>query len=164
MLWPPGALAPHRFPSLTTVCSASGPDPGRSSDSEVLAVEQLVFADPVGSRDAVRQRARTVRVGCVGLGRTTGRAPRWRLLVRRAYGFHSATVALALVMLACGPHQPHPAPRTPGRPGSPVTHIHVRRALKTAQADQRDRRACGRLPAAPSTRHHRSPADAQPSM
>jgi hypothetical protein len=26
-----------------------------------------------------------------------------RLLVRRAYGFHSATAALALVMLACGP-------------------------------------------------------------
>ena len=26
-----------------------------------------------------------------------------RLLIRRAYGFHSAAAALALVMLACGP-------------------------------------------------------------
>ena len=26
-----------------------------------------------------------------------------KLLVRRAYGFHSATAALALVHLACGP-------------------------------------------------------------
>ena len=26
-----------------------------------------------------------------------------RLIIRRGYGFHSATAALALVMLACGP-------------------------------------------------------------
>ena len=43
-------------------------------------------------------------------GATTKRAPvetvpftALRLSIRRGYGFHSATAALALVMLACGP-------------------------------------------------------------
>lgn len=30
---------------------------------------------------------------------------RVRLIVRRAFGFHSASAALALVMLSCGPIQ-----------------------------------------------------------
>ena len=55
-----GALAADRFPMVTTVCSPSGPVAGRSSDPEVLAVEALVTADPAGSRDVVRERARTV--------------------------------------------------------------------------------------------------------
>ena len=39
-----------------------------------------------------------------------------RLIVRRAYGFHSSEAALALIMLTCGPvnlrlpHEPHPHP------------------------------------------------------
>lgn len=36
-------------------------------------------------------------------GRVEGLNTKVRLLVRRAYGFHSADAALALVMLACGP-------------------------------------------------------------
>jgi len=36
-------------------------------------------------------------------GRVEGMNTKVRLLVRRAYGFHSAEAALALVMLACGP-------------------------------------------------------------
>jgi transposase len=36
-------------------------------------------------------------------GRVEGLNTKVRLLVRRAYGFHSAQAALALVMLACGP-------------------------------------------------------------
>lgn len=36
-------------------------------------------------------------------GRVEGLNTKVRLLVRRAYGFHSANAALALVMLACGP-------------------------------------------------------------
>lgn len=36
-------------------------------------------------------------------GRVEGLNTKVRLLVRRAYGFHSAEAALALVMLACGP-------------------------------------------------------------
>lgn len=50
-------------------------------------------------------------------GRVEGMNTKVRLLVRRAYGFHSAEAALALVMLACGPidlklpheHAPLPA-------------------------------------------------------
>ena len=43
-------------------------------------------------------------------GRVEGLNTKVRLLIRRAYGFHSADAALALVMLACGPidlHLPH---------------------------------------------------------
>ena len=36
-------------------------------------------------------------------GRVEGTNTKVRLIFRRAYGFHSATAALALVMLACGP-------------------------------------------------------------
>ena len=36
-------------------------------------------------------------------GRVEGLNTKVRLLIRRAYGFHSAEAALALVMLACGP-------------------------------------------------------------
>ncbi len=36
-------------------------------------------------------------------GRVEGMNTKVRLIIRRAYGFHSADAALALVMLACGP-------------------------------------------------------------
>jgi transposase len=36
-------------------------------------------------------------------GRVEGLNTKVRLIIRRAYGFHSAHAALALVMLACGP-------------------------------------------------------------
>ena len=36
-------------------------------------------------------------------GRVEGLNTKVRLIIRRAYGFHSADAALALVMLACGP-------------------------------------------------------------
>jgi transposase len=36
-------------------------------------------------------------------GRVEGLNRRVRLIVRRAFGFHSAQAALALVMLSCGP-------------------------------------------------------------
>ena len=36
-------------------------------------------------------------------GRVEGLNNKVRLIIRRGYGFHSATAALALVMLACGP-------------------------------------------------------------
>jgi transposase len=53
-----------------------------------------------------------VRLG-INQGRTEALNNRVRLIIRRAYGFHSAQAALALVMLTCGPitlrlpHQPH---------------------------------------------------------
>jgi len=58
-----------------------------------------------------------VRLG-INQGRTEALNNKVRLIVRRAYGFHSAQAALALVMLTCGPitlrlpHQP-PAVSSP---------------------------------------------------
>jgi len=55
-----------------------------------------------------------VRLG-INQGRTEALNNKVRLIVRRAYGFHTADAALALVMLTCGPitlrlpHQRHPA-------------------------------------------------------
>ena len=59
-------------------------------------------------------------LAAVRLGVTNARAEalnnKIRLIVRRAYGFHSATAALALIMLSCGPvdlhlpHELHPHP------------------------------------------------------
>ncbi|MFG2408118.1 transposase [Streptomyces brevispora] len=55
-------------------------------------------------------------------GRAEGLNNHVRLLTRRANGFHAATAALALVMLACGPIAlalPHEHPRArSGRPTS----------------------------------------------
>lgn len=73
--------------------------------------------------------ARTIRkerpgiVAAVSLritnGRTEGLNNRVRLIVRRAFGFHSASAALALVMLSCGPiTHVLPHERTPVRPHS----------------------------------------------
>src|SRR5436190_11911125 len=48
-------------------------------------------------------------------GRVEGLNTKVRLLIRRAYGFHSADAALALVMLAAGPIEltlPHERPAT----------------------------------------------------
>ncbi len=50
-----------------------------------------------------------IRLG-INQGRTEALNNRVRLIVRRAYGFHTAQAALALVMLTCGPitlHLPH---------------------------------------------------------
>lgn len=44
----------------------------------------------------------TIRLGLAN-GRLEGLNNRVRLIVRRAFGFHSANAALALVMLSCGP-------------------------------------------------------------
>lgn len=43
-----------------------------------------------------------IRLG-LSNGRVEGLNRRVRLIVRRAFGFHSAKAALALVMLSCGP-------------------------------------------------------------
>jgi hypothetical protein len=50
-----------------------------------------------------------IRLG-INQGRTEALNNKVRLITRRAYGFHSAKAALALVMLTCGPitlHLPH---------------------------------------------------------
>jgi transposase len=43
-----------------------------------------------------------IRLG-INQGRTEALNNKVRLITRRAYGFHSAKAALALVMLTCGP-------------------------------------------------------------
>ena len=60
-----------------------------------------------------------IRLG-ITQGRTEALNNKVRLITRRAYGFHSAKAALALVMLTCGPitlHLPHelqaPRPDSP---------------------------------------------------
>lgn len=57
-----------------------------------------------------------IRLG-INNGRVEGLNNRVRLIVRRAFGFHSAEAALALVMLSCGPIELHlPHERTAVRP------------------------------------------------
>ncbi len=51
-----------------------------------------------------------------------------RLFVRRAYGVHAAEVALALVMLACGPIDLDLPPRAIPRSVGGLVHARVRRA------------------------------------
>ena len=54
-----------------------------------------------------------IRLG-INQGRTEALNNKVRLITRRAYGFHSAKAALALVLLTCGPitlqppHEQHP--------------------------------------------------------
>ena len=57
-------------------------------------------------RDGILQ---AIRLG-INQGRTEALNNKVRLITRRAYGFHSAKAALALVLLTCGPitlHLPH---------------------------------------------------------
>ena len=56
---------------------------------------RAIFAGDLEPADAIEQD--------ISNGRVEGLNTKVRLLVRRAYGFHSAEAALALVMLACGP-------------------------------------------------------------
>ena len=68
-----------------------------------------------------------IRLG-INQGRTEALNNKVRLITRRAYGFHSAKAALALVMLTCGPitlHLPHEL-HAPG-PGD-TDHIDAERA------------------------------------
>ena len=54
-----------------------------------------------------------IRLG-LSNARLEGLNQRVRLMVRRAFGFHSAGAALALVMLSCGPsNSPSPGEQTP---------------------------------------------------
>lgn len=60
-------------------------------------------------RDGILQ---AIRLG-INQGRTEALNNKVRLITRRAYGFHSAEAALALVMLSCGPIQLHPPHESP---------------------------------------------------
>ena len=70
-----------------------------------------------------------IRLG-INQGRTEALNNKVRLITRRAYGFHSAKAALALVLLTCGPitlHLPHELHTVKSRRHY---HIHAERARK----------------------------------
>jgi transposase len=64
-----------------------------------------------GHRDGILA---ALRLG-INNGLVEGLNNRVRLIVRRAFGFHSPEAALALVMLSCGPHHPASAARASRR-------------------------------------------------
>jgi transposase len=74
--------------------------------------------EPFVKLAATIQKHRDGILAAIRLGVTNARSEalnnKVRLIVRRAYGFHSATAALALIMLSCGPvelslpHELHP--------------------------------------------------------
>ncbi len=114
--------------------AAVGRDPPRRDRTELLAepgsaVRRLAPFEKVAK--TMRQRRDTILNAIehgISNGRVEGFNTKVRLLIRRAYGFHSADAALALVMLAAGPVDlklPHDRTTPNGRS---VTHIIVRRA------------------------------------
>ena len=68
-------------------------------------------------RDGILQ---AIRLG-INQGRTEALNNKVRLITRRAYGFHSADAALALVMLTCGPITLTPPRGTPVTRDSPTS-------------------------------------------
>jgi transposase len=72
-----------------------------------------VLESPTQPNPRIHQSSRTIRKHRDGItaaidrglsnGRHEGLNNKIRLIIRRAYGFHSAQTALATIMLTCGP-------------------------------------------------------------
>lgn len=62
----------------------------------------VATASPAFAGDEERGILAAIHLG-INNGRVEGLNNRVRLIVRRAFGFHSPDAALALVMLTCGP-------------------------------------------------------------
>ncbi len=75
-------------------------------DRWITRASRSRLAPFVKAANTMRERrgmiANAIEAG-ISNGRVEGLNTKVRLLIRRAYGFHSAQAALALVMLACGP-------------------------------------------------------------
>jgi transposase len=100
--------------------------PGLSIDDVELLLERFISRarrsrlQPFVRLAATIARHRDGILAAIALGVTNARAEalnnKVRLIVRRAYGFHSPQAALALIMLTCGPvelrlpHELHPHP------------------------------------------------------
>jgi transposase len=100
--------------------------PGLSIDDVELLMERFISRarrsrlQPFVRLAATIARHRDGILAAIALGVTNARAEalnnKVRLIVRRAYGFHSPQAALALIMLTCGPvelwlpHELHPHP------------------------------------------------------
>ena len=100
--------------------------PGLSVDDIELLIDRFISRARRSRLQSFVKLAATITkhrdgiLAAVRLGATNARAEainnKVRLIVRRAYGFHSAPAALALIMLSCGPvdlhlpHELHPHP------------------------------------------------------
>ena len=100
--------------------------PGLSVDDIELLIDRFISRARRSRLESFVKLAATITkhrdgiLAAVRLGATNARAEalnnKVRLIVRRAYGFHSAPAALALIMLSCGPvdlhlpHELHPHP------------------------------------------------------
>jgi transposase len=98
--------------------------PGLTEDDVALLIDRFISRarrsrlEPFVKLAATVTKHRDGILAAVRLGATNARAEalnnKVRLIVRRAYGFHSAAAALALIMLSCGPvdlslpHELHP--------------------------------------------------------
>lgn len=87
--------------------------PGLTADDVEVLLDRFISRAARSRLQPFVKLAATIRkhrdgiLAAVRLGATNARAEalnnRVRLIVRRAYGFHSAPAALALIMLSCGP-------------------------------------------------------------
>ena len=121
------ARADSRPPAARSGAPTSSKKPSAASSNPASRIEDVeVLIDRLLSRLARSRLEPFVRLGKtirkhrdgilaairlgINQGRTEALNNKVRLITRRAYGFHSAKAALALVLLTCGPitlHLPH---------------------------------------------------------
>ena len=95
-------------------------EPGLSLQDVTLLIDRLLSRLARSRLEPFVRLGKTIRKHRAGIlaairlginqGRTEALNNKVRLITRRAYGFHSAKAALALIMLTCGPitlHLPH---------------------------------------------------------
>ena len=95
-------------------------EPGLSIEDVTILIDRLLSRLPRSRLEPFVRLGKTIRkhrdgiLAAIRLGINQGRTEalnnKVRLITRRAYGFHSAQAALALIMLTCGPitlHLPH---------------------------------------------------------
>ena len=95
-------------------------EPGLSLEDVTILIDRLLSRLARSRLEPFVKLGKTIRkhrdgiLAAIGLGVNQGRTEalnnKVRLITRRAYGFHSAKAALALIILTCGPitlHLPH---------------------------------------------------------
>jgi transposase len=95
-------------------------EPGLSLEDVTILIDRLLSRLARSRLQPFVRLGKTIRKHCDGIldairlginqGRTEALNNKVRLITRRAYGFHSAKAALALIILTCGPitlHLPH---------------------------------------------------------
>jgi transposase len=110
---------PHQAYALKEAVSGIF-EPGLSLEDVTLLIDRLLSRLARSRLEPFVRLGKTIRkhrdgiLSAIRLGINQGRTEalnnKVRLMTRRAYGFHSAKAALALIMLTCGPitlHLPH---------------------------------------------------------